>query len=57
MRNNSVKLFEFGPAVQEEISFKAISYLALWRPLLQWSGTICGAFGSGELTKMATKIG
>ena len=32
MRNNSVKLFEFGPAVQEEMSFKAISYLALWRP-------------------------
>ena len=57
MRNNSVKLFEFGPAVQEEISFKAISYLALWRPLLHWSGTICGTFGSGELTKMATKIG
>ena len=41
MRNNSVKLFEFGPAVQEEMSFQAISYLALWRPILQRSGTIC----------------
>ena len=23
------------------MSFKVISYLALWWPLLQWSGTIC----------------
>ena len=29
MRNNSVKLFEFGPVVQEEMSFKDISYLEL----------------------------
>ena len=27
MRNNSVKLFKFVPAVQEEMSFKDISYL------------------------------
>ena len=47
MRNNSVKLFELGPAVQEEMSFKAISYLALWRPLLQWSGTICAILEEG----------
>ena len=29
MRNNSVKLFEFGPVVQEEMLFKDISYLEL----------------------------
>ena len=29
MRNNPVKLFEFGPVVQEEMSFKDISYLEL----------------------------
>ena len=32
MRNNSVKLFEFGPVVQEEMPFENISYLELWRP-------------------------
>ena len=32
MRNNSVKLFEFRPALQEEMSFKAISYLASGGP-------------------------
>ena len=47
MRNNFVKLFEFGLAVQEEMSFKAISYLALWQPLLQWSGTICAILEEG----------
>ena len=29
MRNNSVKYFEFGPVVQEEMLFKDISYLEL----------------------------
>ena len=28
-RDKSVKIFEFGPAVQEEMLFKAISYLEL----------------------------
>ena len=27
-----MKLFEFGPVVQEEMSFKDISYLELWLP-------------------------
>ena len=27
-----MKLFEFGPVVQEKMSFKDISYLELWRP-------------------------
>ena len=41
MRNHSVKLFEFGPGVKEEMSFKAISYLALWWPLLQRWNHLC----------------
>ena len=45
MRNNSVKLFEFGQVVQEEKLFKDISYIEIWWPLclpfVQWSGTIC----------------
>ena len=32
MQNISVK-YEFGTVVQEEIWFKEISYLELWRPL------------------------
>ena len=34
MRNNSVKLFKFGPVVQEEMSLKDISYLELLQPPL-----------------------
>ena len=33
MRNDSEFFFEFGPMVQEEMSFKDISYLELWPPL------------------------
>ena len=32
MSNNSVKSFEFRPVVQEEMPFKDISYLELWKP-------------------------
>ena len=31
-RINSVKLFEFGAVVQEEMAFKDIFYLELWQP-------------------------
>ena len=39
MRNISMKLFEFEPVVQEEISLKDISYLELWQPLcsVEWN--------------------
>ena len=33
MSINSVKSFEFRPVVQEEMPFKDISYLELWKPL------------------------
>ena len=43
MSNNSVSFFEFGPATQEEMSLKDISYLELWQPLpfVRWRSTIC----------------
>ena len=36
-----MKYFQIGPVVQEEMSFKDISYLELWKPFFQWSRTIC----------------
>ena len=33
--------------VQEEISFKDISYLELWWPFVQWSRTICAILVEG----------
>ena len=43
MSNNSVSFFEFGPATQEEMPLKDISYLELWQPLpfVWWRSTIC----------------
>ena len=35
------KEMKFGPVFQEELSFKDISYLLLWRPFVQRNGTIC----------------
>ena len=41
MRNNSVKLFEFGP-VFHEMLFKDISYLELWQSLCSMEpGHLC----------------
>ena len=33
MGNIHVNYMKFGPVVQEEISFKDISYLELWQPM------------------------
>ena len=43
------EIIEFGPVVQEEMSFKVILYLTLWWPLLQWSGTFCAILVEGIL--------
>ena len=32
MINIHVKLYKFGPVVQEEMSFKDITYLLIWQP-------------------------
>ena len=43
MRTSSVKLFDFGPVVQE-ISFEDIPYQELCQPLFRQSKTICVQF-------------
>ena len=47
MRNNSVKLFEFRPVVQEEMLFKIFLIRSSGRPPVQWSGTICAILKEG----------
>ena len=37
MRNNSVKIFEFGPVVQEAMSFKRFLILSSYGPPVRWS--------------------
>ena len=38
---------ELGTVVQEEMSFKDISYLQLWWLIVQWSRTICAILVEG----------
>ena len=40
--------FEFGPVVQEEMSFKYISYLGLWRPFCSAEGNHLCKCGRGH---------
>ena len=51
MRNNSVKLFELGPVVQEEILFKDISDLKLWQPFCSAERNHLFIFGRGHYEK------
>ena len=46
MRNNSVKYLEFGPEVQE-MPFKDIFYLELWRPFCSVQRNHLCTFGRG----------
>ena len=48
MRDNSGKQFEFGPVVQEEMSFKDISYLELWWPFCSSEQNHLCNFGRGH---------
>ena len=41
--------FEFGPVVQEEMSFKDIYYLELWWPFVQRSRNICEILVDGVM--------
>ena len=55
MRNNSVKNFDFGPVVQEEMPFKDIF---IWRsggPFIQRSGTICAILVEGIMRNNSVK--
>ena len=47
MRNNSVKLSEFGPVVQEQMSFNDVSYLELLRPFCSEEQNHLCIFGRG----------
>ena len=40
--------FEFGPVVQEEMSFKECSYLELWRPFCSLEQSHLCNFGRGH---------
>ena len=50
MKNNSVKLFEFGSAGQEEMSFKRFLIWSSGSPPVQWSRTICAILKEGIMT-------
>ena len=47
MRNISVKYFEFGPVVQEKMSFKDISYLPFF---------ICAILVEGIMRNISVKL-
>ena len=42
-----MKLFEFGPVVQEEMQFNNISYLELWQPLCSVERNHCAILVEG----------
>ena len=56
MRNNSVKLFEFGPVVQEEMSFKRFLIWSSGRPFVQWSRTIYAILKKGIIGNIHVKL-
>ena len=56
MRNNSVKLFLFGPVVQEEMPFKGISYLDIWQPFCSAECYHLCTFGRGHYEEQFFKI-
>ena len=56
LRDNSVNYFEFGPAVQDEMSFKDISYLELWMPFSSAERTIWAVFMPPTLKKIRGHI-
>ena len=55
MKNKSVK-FDFGPVVQEDMSFKDISYLELWRPFVQRSRIISAILEAAIMMNNSVKL-
>ena len=47
---------KFGPVVQDKLSFKDISYLKLWQPFVQWTGTICAILEEGIMRNNPVKL-
>ena len=55
MGNNSVKLFEFGTVVQEEMSFNRFLIKSSGCPRVQWSGTIYASVEKGIMRNIHVK--
>ena len=49
-------IFEFGPVVKEEMLFKDISYLELWRPFCSAEWNYLCNFGRGNFKDQFNKI-
>ena len=56
MWNTPMKLFEFGPVVQEKVSFKDISYPELWPPYAPQSKTIFASLVEGIMGNISVKL-
>ena len=54
--NKSVKLFEFGSVVQEEMSFKRFLIWSSGDPPVQWSGTIYAILKKGIMVNIHVKL-
>ena len=55
MRNNSVKLFEFGPVVKE-MPLKVFLIWSSGRPLVMRSGNICAILVEGIKSNNSVKL-
>ena len=55
MTNISLKLFEFGPVVQEERSFKDISYLKILQSFCSVLPNHLSNYGSGPYAEHSVK--
>ena len=55
-RNNSVKNFEFGPVVQEEISFKLILIWSSGSSPVRWSRIFCEILKDGNMRNIHVKL-
>ena len=56
MRNNTVKKFEFGPVVQEEMSFKRFLIWSSGGPPVPWSQTIFAILKEGIMGNSHVKL-
>ena len=56
MWNTPMKLFEFGPVVQEKVSFKDISYPELWPLYAPQSKTIFASLVEGIMGNISVKL-
>ena len=55
-RNNSLKLLEFGPVVQEEMLVKVFLIWSSGSPSVQWSGTTYAILKEGIMGNIHAKL-